>query len=235
MASSRSQEGRAATGGVPRHAFREQDAVWAELLALGQTVIGSLDKSVQAVCDGRIDLVSEVKEEEEETDRKEVRIEQECLRVLALFEPVASDLRRMATILKVNRDWERIADLALRVARRVRKLGRKFPELAPPDSLKDLARDVLVHVKASYVALVEIDSTKAREVIIGDQVIDESYRAVRRQLKDQLAARADQLDGWLLLLNSARNLERIADHATGIAQTVVFLQEGTIIRHSDPA
>ncbi|WP_165251747.1 phosphate signaling complex protein PhoU [Paludisphaera soli] len=229
---SRSQEGRSATGGVPRHAFREQDAVWAELLAMGEAVVGSLEKSVQAVCEGRIDLIAEVKEEEEETDRREVQIEQECLRILALFEPVASDLRRMATVLKVNRDWERIADLALRVARRVRKLGRKFPDIVAPDSLKELARAVHAHVRASYVALAEIDAAKAREVIAGDQAIDESYRAVRRQLKEQLAAHADQLDGWLLLLNSARNLERVADHATGIAQTVVFLQEGTIIRHT---
>ncbi|MDG3007067.1 phosphate signaling complex protein PhoU [Paludisphaera mucosa] len=234
MAPSRSQEGGAAAGGVPRHAFREQDAVWAELLAMGDSVVGSLEKSVKAVCEGRIDLIAEVKEEEEESDRKEVHIEEECLRILALFEPVASDLRRMATVLKVNRDWERIADLALRVARRVRKLGRKFPDIAVPDSLKTLARDVLRHVQSAHAALVEIDSRKAREVIAGDQPIDASYRAVRRQLKDQLAARADQLDGWLLLLNSARNLERIADHATGIAQTVVFLQEGKIIRHADP-
>jgi len=230
---SRSQEGKAATGGVPRHAFREQEAVWTDLLAMGQAVVGSLEKSVTAVCDDRVDLISEVKEEEEETDRKEVQIEQECLRILALFEPVASDLRRMATVLKVNRDWERIADLALRVARRVRKLGRKFPDIAAPDSLKDLARAVLAHVKSAQVALVEVDAAQARAVIAGDQAIDEAYRGVRRQLKDQLAAHPDQLDGWLLLLNSARNLERIADHATGIAQTVVFLQEGTIIRHAE--
>jgi len=231
MAQSRSQQEGLSSGGVPRHAFREQDAVWAELLALGESVLGTLEKCVQAVCEDRFDLIAEVKREEEESDRKEVRIEQECLRVLALFEPVASDLRRMATVLKVNRDWERIADLAFRVARRVRKLARKFPEVSAPDSLKSLARDVLAHVREAQVAIVEVDSAKARAVIAGDQAIDENYRAVRRQLKDQLAAQPDQLEGWLLLLNSARNLERIADHATGIAQTVVFLHEGTIIRH----
>ena len=162
------------------------------------------------------------------------QIEQETLRILALFEPVASDLRRMATVLKVNRDWERIADLALRVARRVRKLGRKHPEVIAPESLKDLARTVLAHVRSAQAVLVNVDAEAARKVIAGDQQVDDAYRGVRRQLKEQTAAHADQLDGWLLLLNSARNLERIADHATGIAQTVVFLQEGTIIRHSGP-
>ena len=105
-----------------RHALREQDVLWADFLALAASVVNSLEKSVQAICDGRFDLISEVENEEEDSDRREVLIEQQCLRILALYEPVAWDLRRMATVLKVNRDWERIADLALRVARRARKL-----------------------------------------------------------------------------------------------------------------
>ena len=216
----------------PRHALREQDAVWADLLSMGSSVVGSLEKSVLAVCEGRLDLVAEVKEEEEESDRREVLIEQECLRILALFEPVASDLRRMATILKVNRDLERIADLALRVARRVRKLNRKFSGIAVPDDLKTLARDVLSQVKAVQEALAARDADRARAIIAGDKRIDQSYRQLRRRLRDELARDAEQIDGWLLLLNSARNLERIADHASGIAETVVFLEEGSIIRHA---
>ncbi len=105
-----------------RHSLREQDQIWSELLSLAEAVVDTLDKSVQTLCEARFELISEVEDEEEESDRREVRIEQECLRILALYEPVASDLRRMATVLKVNRDWERIADLALRVARRARKL-----------------------------------------------------------------------------------------------------------------
>lgn len=218
---------------APRSAFREQDAVWAKLLALGEYVIGSLEKSIIAICEGRMDLIAELKAEEEESDREEVELEQECLRVLALYEPVASDLRRMATILKVNRDWERIADLALRVARRIRKLNRKFPDIEVPDDLKQLAKDVLNRIKATYETLIEQDADKARALIVADQEIDDAYREVRRRLKEQLSERPDQLDGWLLLLNSARNLERIGDHATGICQTIIFLKEGTIIRHTE--
>ncbi len=236
MSPSRSQEERSPIRefpSAPRSAFREQDAVWAKLLALGEYVIGSLEKAVVAICEGRMELIAELKVEEAESDREEVELELECLRVLALYEPVASDLRRMATILKVNRDWERIADLALRVARRIRKLSRKFPDIAVPDDLKALARDVLTRVKAAYEALVERDADKARAIIVADQEIDDAYREVRRRLKEELSERADQLDGWLLLLNSARNLERIGDHATGICQTIIFLKEGTIIRHTD--
>ena len=214
-----------------RHALREQDALWADFLALAASVVNSLEKSVQAICDGRFDLISEVENEEEDSDRREVLIELECLRILALYEPVASDLRRMATVLKGNRDWERIADLALRVARRARKLARNPGGMAMPEALKQLARDVLSQVRASYRALVSRDTAAARAVITGDTAIDAQYHALRKQFKAGLGQYPEQLDAWLELMNTARNLERIADHATGIAQTVIYLEEGVIIRH----
>jgi phosphate transport system protein len=215
-----------------RHSLREQDVLWADFLALAASVVDSLDKSAQAICDGRFDLIGDVKNEEEDSDRREVLIEQECLRILALYEPVASDLRRMATVLKVNRDWERIADLALRVARRARKLARNPSGLAMPEGLKQLARDALSQVRAGYQALASRDAAAARAVIAGDTAIDLQYRALRRDFKAGLGQHPEQLDAWLLLMNTARNLERIADHATGIAQTVVYLQHGVIIRHT---
>jgi len=220
-------------GGLSRHSLRALEAVWNDLLALGESVVDSLEKCVLAVREGRVELVAEIKEQEEDSDRREVEIEQEALRILALFEPVATDLRRMATVLKVNRDWERIADLSLRVARRARKLVRKHPEIVVPDGIKDLAGAVLEHVRAAQGVLTRGDSAAARQVIADDQKIDDAYRDVRRELKALAAADPARLDGWLLVLSSARNLERIADHATGIAQTVVFLQEGRIIRHGD--
>jgi len=214
-----------------RHALRDQDALWDEFLAMGLAVVDSLSKSVAVLCEGRFEAVPEVKSLEKDSDRAEVRIEQECLRVLALFEPVASDLRRLATILKVSRDWERIADLAARIARRARKLAKRPDGVPIPEPLKSLARDVLTHVCASYEALASRDSTRAREVILGDRLIDRQYRLLRRELKESLRQHAEQFDAWLQLMNTARNLERIADHATEIAQTIVYLQEGVIIRH----
>ena len=214
-----------------RHALRDQDALWDEFLAMGLAVVDSLSKSVAVLCEGRFEVVPEVKSLEKDSDRAEVRIEQECLRVLALFEPVASDLRRLATILKVSRDWERIADLAARIARRARKLAKKPDGVPIPEPLKSLARDVLAQVCASYEALASRDSTRAREVILGDRLIDRQYRLLRRELKESLRQHPGQFDAWLQLMNTARNLERIADHATEIAQTIVYLQEGVIIRH----
>ncbi len=214
-----------------RHALRDQDTLWTDFLALAAAVVDSLEKSVEAICEGRLDLISEVETEEEDSDRREVHIEMECLRILALYEPVASDLRRMATVLKVNRDWERIADLALRVARRARKLAREGG-MAMPEELKQLARAVLSQVRASYRALAGRDCLAARSVIAGDAAIDAQYRTLRKQYKAGLAQHPEQLDAWLELMNTARNLERIGDHAVGIAQTVVYLEEGVIIRHN---
>jgi phosphate transport system protein len=219
-----------------RHALREQEAVWFEFLAMGKAVVDSLEKSVAALREGRIDVASEVKELERKSDREEVRIEQSCLRVLALFEPVASDLRRMATILKVSRDWERIADLAARIARRARKLACGWEgAVVVPDSLKALGSDVLDQTRASYDALAGRDSARARTLIAGDRSIDRGYRRFRREMKDSLRRDPGQLDAWLQLMSIGRHLERIADHATGIAQTVVYLEEGIIVRHKSDA
>jgi phosphate transport system protein len=221
-----------------RHALRDQDTLWADFLGLASSVVEALEKSVQALCEGRFDLIDDVKNEEEYSDRREVMIEQECLRILALYEPLASDLRRMATVLKVNRDWERIADLALRVARRARKLSRSSSSLAMPEPVKQLAREVLAQVRSCAKALEKGDSAAARSVIAGDSAIDSRYRVLRKELKAQMIEHPEQLDAWLLLMNTARNLERIADHAVGIAQTIVYLKEGVIIRHipqSSPA
>ncbi len=215
-----------------RHALRDQDVLWTEFLGLALTVVDSLAKSIDALCDGRLELIPEVKTVEEESDQEEVRIEQECLRILALYEPVASDLRRLATILKVNHDWERIADLAVRIARRARKLAKKSEGVPIPEPLKALARDVLAQVRASYDALMERDADRARAVIEGDRSINRQYRRFRKELKEDLSLHAGQLNAWLQLMSTARNLERIADHATDIAQTIVYLQEGIIIRHT---
>jgi phosphate transport system protein len=214
-----------------RHAIQDQEDLWLQFLAMARAVVDSLEKGVDALCDGRLEVVPEVKDAEEESDREEVRIERECLRVLALYEPVASDLRRLATIMKVSRDCERIADLAARIARRARKLARKSQDIAVPDSLKSLARDVLALARDTYGALAARDSRRARTIIEGDRSVDRQYRRLRKMLKDQMRLDTARLNAWLQLLGTARNLERIADHATDIAQMIVFLEEGIFIRH----
>ncbi|MHB1560132.1 MAG: phosphate signaling complex protein PhoU [Isosphaeraceae bacterium] len=214
-----------------RHAIRDQEVLWADFLAMSRSVVDSLAKGVEAICDGRLDVIPEVKKAEQESDREEVRIEQECLRILALYEPVASDLRRLATMLKVSRDWERVADLAARIARRARKLTRRSDGVAVPDDLKALAREVLVQVRSSYDALAARDARLARDLIQKGRAIDARFRTHRKSLKQELGRDPGRLKAWLQLLGTARNLERASDHATDIAQTIIYLEEGIIVRH----
>ncbi len=228
-----SPEPRSVASHLGRHALRDQDALWAEFLAMALAVVESLAKSIEVLCERRLDAVPEVKNLERDSDLAEVRIEQECLRIFALFEPVASDLRRMATILKINRDWERIADLAVRIAQRARKLARTPDSVPIPEQLKAMARDALVQVHASYDALAARDAIRARAVIDGDRVINKHYQQLRRELKESLRRHADRLEEWLRLMSIARNLERIGDHPVGIAQTIVYMEEGIIIRHKN--
>jgi phosphate transport system protein len=213
-----------------RHAIRDQEDLWREFLEMVRAVVASLEKAVGAICEGRLDVVPEVKDAERDNDRAEVRIERECLRILALYDPVASDLRRLATIMKVSRDCERIADQAARVARRARKLDRKSLGLAVPDALGALAREVLALVQETYAALAGRDARRARAIIVGDRSIDRQYRRFRKGLEDEIRRDAAHLAGWFQLLGMARNLERIADHASDIAQMIVFLEEGIFLR-----
>ncbi|WP_165219238.1 phosphate signaling complex protein PhoU [Aquisphaera insulae] len=214
-----------------RHSLRDQDTLWNGFLQLASSVVDAMEKAVRAIEERDFALVDDLALDEEETDRREVMLEQECLRIMALYEPVASDLRRMATVLKVNRDWERIADLALRVARRARKFARLTGGQPFPAPLVQLAHDVLSQVRGCRDALASIDADGARAIIVGDKAVDAQYRSIRKQLKLKIGERPDQLDPILILMNTARNLERVADHAAGIAMTIVYLKEGTIIRH----
>jgi phosphate transport system protein len=214
-----------------RHALEDQEVLWDRFLAMARAVVDSLGKSIDALCNGRLDVIPAIKDAEQESDREEVRIEQECMRILALYEPVASDLRRLATVMKVSRDWERIADLAARIARRSRKLVGKFAGVPIPEPLKSLACDVFSLVRATYDALAGRDTELAQAIIEGERSIDRQYHRLRKELKEGLRQSATQVNAWLQLLGTARNLERIADHATDIAQMVVYLEKGIIVRH----
>ncbi|MDR3632849.1 MAG: phosphate signaling complex protein PhoU [Isosphaeraceae bacterium] len=220
---------------VVRHALTEQDAVWRELLRLAQAVEVMLAASVSALCDGRIELVPDVRAQERAIDGWEVRVERECLRVLTLYEPVASDLRRVAVALKVNGNLERVGDLATHIAKRAGRLAREPG--APPvsESLAHLARQALQAFRDSIRALESVDSDLARSVNAADDAIDGLYRGVVDEYKQAIRRDPEQLDNWLRLINSARNLERVADHATNIAEAVIYLKEGQLVRHRGEA
>jgi phosphate transport system protein len=214
-----------------RHFVRELEELWGGVLNMAAVVEDALSRSARALCDGRVDLAAEVKGDEREVDRREVQIERVCLRVLALYQPVASDLRRVAAVMKVNGELERISNLARNIAKRVKKMAddpRAFPV---PQVMEDMAMEAMNQVRDSLDALAHSDAALARSVVVGDGRVDRLYRNVLKELKDAIRRDPDRLNTWLRLINTARNIERVADHATNIAEAVVYLCEGDIIRH----
>lgn len=214
-----------------RHFLRDMEGLWENVLKLAAVVETALHTSIQALCDGRADLAAEVKGGENAINDWEVRIERDCLKVLALHQPVASDLRRVASILKINGDLERIADLADHIANRARKLAQKSPSTPIPPQMEAMAREAMTQVHDALDALVRSDTELARAVISADRGVDRLRRNVLKELKDCIRREPDKVNTWLRLINTARNIERVADHATNIAEAVIYLKEGDIIRH----
>jgi phosphate transport system protein len=217
-----------------RHFVRDLEGLWGGVLKLAAVVEDALNRSVHALCDGRADLADAARDGERAVDRWEVQIERECLKVLALHQPVASDLRRVAAVLKVSGELERMGDLGRHIAKRVKKLADDPLAFPVPPALEALANEALAQVHQSLDALAQCDTALARAVIANDRRVDRLYRAVLGGLKQSIRTHPDRVDNWLRLVNTARNLERIADHSANIAESVIYLKEGDIIRHVVP-
>ena len=215
-----------------RHFIRDMEGLWEGVLKLSAIVETTINASVRALCEGRPELALEVKGGERTVNAWEVQIERDCLKMLALHQPVAGDLRRVAAVLRINSDLERMADLAKHMAKRVRKAASD-PDGTPPipEGLEQMAGDVLGQVRDALDALSQSDVDLAQAVIVGDRRVDRQHRHVLAGLKQSIRSDPERLDGWFRLINSARNLERIADHATNIAEVVIYLRDGAIIRH----
>jgi phosphate transport system protein len=215
--------------------LKEQQDLWNQVLKLSASVAAALTASVEALRANRADLAREVKIEEKVIDDWEVKIEQECVRILARYGPTASDLRRVIAAMRISSELERMADLAEHIANRVKKRVATAETAPVPGSLDALATAALALVNDSLAALTHDDVELAQAVIRGDGGVDRLRRAVCKELKDAIRQEPDRVDTWLRLINTARNFERVADHAVHIAETVVYLKEGDIIRHGGGA
>ena len=190
----------------------------------------SFDRSVQAL--NRMDgvLARQVIDADVQVDQFEVDIEEECLKVLALHQPVANDLRFIVSILKINNDLERIADLAVNIAERVLDLQKM--ERAPiPFDFATMSGKVHDMVKKSLDSLVTLDPKLAREVISLDDEVDQMHHETYSLVIDQIKQHPDRIHALICYLVISRYLERIADQTTNIAEDTLYLVEGKIVRH----
>lgn len=215
---------------MSKHLERDLEALEREILAQSSLVEEMIAKACRALVDRRVDLSSEVVEAEQQIDVREVKIEEECLKILALHQPVAVDLRRTATVLKINTELERIADLAVNVAERTSSLADHM-EFDIPDKLERMAEIATDMVHDALDAFVELDGDAAREVCRRDEEVDQLNRQVIDDLYETMQARSDLVEPALHVFSISRHVERIADCATNIAEDVIYLVEGEIARH----
>jgi phosphate transport system protein len=213
-----------------KHLQRDLELLKKELLTIGSMVEEAVNKAVLALVERRSDLAEEVIKGDHDIDQKELLVEEDCLKILALHQPVAVDLRFIIVALKVNNDLERMGDLAANIARRASYLST-YPPLAVAQTLKPMADGVLVMVRECLDALTNVDAELSRKVLKRDDEIDAENRKMYFELQKVMKEDSDSIEAAMLLLIASRNLERIADLATNISQDVVYMVEGELIRH----
>ncbi len=213
-----------------RHLQRSLDMMQGDLLSLFGIVEQMIHKSVRALYERDRALADEVINSDPIVDQREVVVEDECLNLLALHQPVAGDLRWVTTVIKVNNDLERIADLACNIARRVQSLT-EYPTFPIPDDFKSMVTQATGMVNTALNAFVEVDVAQAKKVIQSDDQIDDLNRLLIDQLRSTMKSDAQSIDPALHCFSVVRILERIADLAVNIAEDVIFLADGKIVRH----
>lgn len=215
---------------MSKHLQRDIDALNNELLKISSMVEAMIDKATQALAERRYDLADEVVNSDEYVDRHEVHVEEECLKMLALHQPVAVDLRRIATVMKANNELERIADLAVSIAQRAQAM-QEYPAFPIPHQLPRMVVLATEMVRSAMNAFVNMDATSARRIIAMDAQVDQYNRDIILDLQALMQQRPDAVSAALHCFSAVRHIERIADHATNIAEDVIYLVEGDIVRH----
>jgi phosphate transport system protein len=201
-----------------------------QILSLGAMVEENVNIAVKAVETKDKDLAERIIVSDKKVDEYEVEIEEECLKVLALHQPVAVDLRFITAIIKINNDLERIGDEAVNIAERVIYIALRDPLIVDFD-YKEMTEKTRFMLKSSLDALVNLDVDLAYKVIFKDDEVDSINREIFEKVTRAIGENPERAGYLINLFSISRHLERIADHATNIAEDVIYLVEGVIQRH----
>ncbi len=200
------------------------------LLSLCALVEDQVQTAVRALSERSGELAEAVERADPEIDRAEIEVEEECLKILALYQPVAVDLRLVVAVLKINNDLERIGDLAVNIARKAAVLA-SAPALEVPVDVAGMWGKVRRMLHDSLDALVRATPLWRPTSAARDDEVDHMKRQFRLTIEGLIQLTPDRIEGLLRLLAVVRNLERIADYATNIAEEAVYVAEGRITRH----
>jgi phosphate transport system protein len=190
----------------------------------------TLDRAIKGLLERDDDLCANAIADDEEIDQLEKQNDKDGVDVLTRFQPVASDLRRVVSAMKLSSNLERMADQATNIARRARKLNR-HPPLPEVELIRPMYAHAMSMFKDSVDAYVREDVELGRAVVPRDEKLDELNRIASRRLIQRMAEDLDQLRGYLNLMFIARHLERVGDHATNIAEDAVYAAAAEDIRH----
>jgi phosphate transport system protein len=215
---------------MTKHFRRDLDLLRKTVLGLGGLIEAAIERALTALVDRRPDLARQVIEADADIDEREVDVETECLKILALHQPFAQDLRFLITVLKVNNDLERMGDLAVNISEAAEFLSGRDP-LPLPAGFEDMSERVRSMVQKSLDALLDQSPDLAREVLAMDDMVDQLDRSMSAELQTNLHLDPSSIERSIALLRAIRDLERIADLATNVAEDVVFLVEAELIRH----
>jgi phosphate transport system protein len=219
---------------MSKHLQRDLDNLHRDLLLMAASVEEAIQAALRALQHREPALARKVIEGDNVIDQEENHIEEACLKVLALHQPVAGDLRRVAAVLKINSELERMADLAEEIAERAQHLAQ-LPPVRVPAKLERMTDLTTAMVRMSLDAFIATDARLARAACRMDDEVDRYNVEVIDELIERMRQAPEMVEAGLSLFSATRHLERIADHATNIAEDVVYLVEGMIIRHQPAA
>ncbi|MGD8741555.1 MAG: phosphate signaling complex protein PhoU [Desulfobacterales bacterium] len=210
---------------------KELENIKKRIFALGAMVEERVQMAIKAIDTNDADLAQEIINKDYEIDEIEVEVEEECLKVLALHQPMAIDLRFIVAVIKINAELERIGDQAVNIAERV-DVTAKREQLDFYFDYSSMGEKAQAMLKMSLDALIQLDYDLAFKVVIMDDEVDKIKNEAYDKIKKAMGENPDKIGYLINLLLISRHLERLADHATNIAEEVVYLVEGEIIRHA---
>jgi phosphate transport system protein len=216
---------------MARHFQKELEKVKKMILSLGAMVEERVRQSWKAIETIDPAIARQIVKTDHEIDEMEVEIEEECLKIMALHQPVAIDLRFLIAVIKINNDLERIADEAVNIAERITTLDKYRTEKFFFD-YGPMAAEVEEMLKLSLDALVNMDVDLAFKVVTMDDEVDDIHRQAYGLIREEMSGHPEQIIFLMNYYLISRHLERIADHATNIAEEVIYLIEGEIVRHT---
>jgi phosphate transport system protein len=207
------------------------DDLKARVARMSTLVYQIVETAVEALLQADARMAETAISQDNRIDAEEVAVERSCIDLLALHQPAAGDLRLVTTIIKVNSDFERIADCAVNVAQRVLPLARQ-DNYEPPTDLRLMSSSVLATLRDTIKAFNLSDEALARQVLRSDDIVDALYHQIVQDMLNMMENDGQKANTDLGNIMVAKNLERIADHCTNIAEDIIYVHTGRIIRHS---